>query len=212
MIDEDNTRPIPVAMIAPAERPLYATSAGLGLKDRTLWVFVAAMILFHIANAPAGVYLGLFLKGDLHATDGLLSWVFVVSMIAWMLVVRPAGWLADRLGRRPLLLVGWSAMTVRLVLIAMAQSSWQILAIQVLDGLAQGIFIVLAAAWTTDRLADHKRIGEAQAPAGSTRRGRVSNRTNLIRPCSRGTRLSVHVLVVGRNRRYRNTNRGSMGA
>ena len=51
MIHEDKTRPIPVAMIAPAERPLYATSAGLGLKDRTLWVFVAAMILFHIAIA-----------------------------------------------------------------------------------------------------------------------------------------------------------------
>ena len=168
MIHEDQTRPVSAQSTdLLTERSASATTAGLGLKDRSLWVFVSAMVLFHIANAPAGVYLGLFLKGDLHAADGFLSWAFVVSMIAWMLVVRPAGWLADRLGRRPLLIVGWCAMTIRLVLIAMAQAPWQILAVQVLDGLAQGIFIVLAAAWVTDRLADHKRIGEAQALVGS---------------------------------------------
>ena len=103
-------------------------------------------------------------------------------------------------------------MTVRLVLIAMAQSSWQILAIQVLDGLAQGIFIVLAAAWTTDRLADHKRIGEAQAAGGFT----------LVAGSAIGPILSG--LVVGALGyrcmfwslagigAHRNTNRGSMGA
>jgi MFS family permease len=32
---------------------------------------------------------------------------------------------------------------------------------------AQGLFIVLAAAWMTDRLADHKRVGEAQVLVGS---------------------------------------------
>jgi MFS family permease len=167
MIHEDKRRSAQTLTDSPVEHPVSATTTGLGLKDRTLWSFIAAMVLFHIANAPAGVYLGLFLKGDLHAADGFLSWAFVVSMIAWMLVVRPAGWLADRLGRRPLLLVGWCAMTIRLVLIALAQAPWQVLAIQVLDGLAQGIFIVLAAAWVTDRLADHKRIGEAQALVGS---------------------------------------------
>lgn len=143
-------------------------SGGLGLNDPTLWVFVAAMVLFHIANAPGGVYLGLFLKTDLNAPDGLLSYAFIIGMVVWMLVVWPAGKLADRVGRRPLLIVGWAAMSIRLLLVALAQAPWQILAIQVLDGLAQGLFIVLAAAWVTDRLADHQRVGEAQVRVGSS--------------------------------------------
>jgi MFS family permease len=53
------------------------------------------------------------------------------------------------------------------IFVAVAQAPWQILAIQVLDGVAQGLFIVLAAAWMTDRLADHKRVGEAQVLVGS---------------------------------------------
>jgi MFS family permease len=58
-------------------------------------------------------------------------------------------------------------MTLRLVLVALAVAPWQVLAIEILDGLAQGLFIVVAAAWMTDRLADHKRVGEAQVLVGS---------------------------------------------
>jgi MFS family permease len=122
--------------------------------------------LFHVGNAPGGVYLGLFLKRDLHADEWVLSSAFVVSMIAWMLAVRFAGPLADRVGRRPLLVIGWCAMTVRLLLIAIAFAPWQVLAIQVLDGAAQALFAVAAAAWMTDRLNDPRRVGEAQALVG----------------------------------------------
>jgi MFS family permease len=136
-------------------------------RDRALWAFVAAMLLFHVANAPGGVYLGLFLKSELAAPDRILSYAFVVSMVAWMLVVRPAGRWADRLGRRPLLIAGWAVMALRLALIALAQAPWQVLLIQTLDGLANGLFAVLAAAWVTDRLADPRRVGEAQVLVGS---------------------------------------------
>ncbi len=90
-------------------------------KDAGLWAFVAAMVLFHAANAPGGVYLGLFLKRDLHAPDRMLAYAFVVSMVAWMLVVWPAGWLADRWGRKPLLIAGWTIMALRLGLVSVVQ-------------------------------------------------------------------------------------------
>src|SRR4051794_20193501 len=45
-------------------------------RDAGLWAFVVAMILYHAANAPGGVYLGLFLKRDLHAPDRLLAYAF----------------------------------------------------------------------------------------------------------------------------------------
>ncbi len=166
LIHEGNARNPAVRPQPPLEGG-HAEASSLGLKDRAVWIFVAAMILFHIANSPGGVYLGLFLKTDLHAADHLLSWAFIISMVAWMLVVWPVGRLADRLGRKPLLVAGWAAMTVRLVLVSVAQAPWQVLVVMVLDGLAQGLFIVTAAAWMTDRLADHKRVGEAQVLVGS---------------------------------------------
>jgi MFS family permease len=115
-------------------------------RDATLWSFIAAMVLFHAANAPGGVYLGLFLERDLHAARYQLAAAFVVSMAAWMLVVRPAGALADRWGRRPLLIVAWAIMALRLGIVAIARNAGEIVANQALDGLANGLFAVLAAA------------------------------------------------------------------
>jgi MFS family permease len=136
-------------------------------RDAGLWAFVAAMVLFHAANAPGGVYLGLFLRRDLQAPDRMIAYAFVVSMLAWMLVVWPAGWLADRLGRKPLLIAGWTIMAVRLGLVSVVPSPMMAVAIQALDGLGNGLFAVLAAAWVTDRLADPRRAGEAQVIVGS---------------------------------------------
>ena len=136
-------------------------------KDAGLWAFVAAMVLYHAANAPGGVYLGLFLKRDLHAPERMLAYAFVVSMVAWMLVVWPAGWLADRCGRKPLLIAGWTIMAVRLGLVSVVQSPMLAVANQALDGLGNGLFAVMAAAWVTDRLADPRRAGEAQVLVGS---------------------------------------------
>ncbi len=84
------------------------SASGWFPKDPGLWTFVVAMIMYHAANAPGGVYLGLFLKRDLHAPDRMLAYAFAVSMVAWMLVVWPGGRLADRWGRKPLLVAGWT--------------------------------------------------------------------------------------------------------
>lgn len=136
-------------------------------KDATLRVFMSAMVLYHAANAPGGVYLGLFMRRDLHAPDRMLAYAFAISMVAWMLVVWPAGWLADRWGRKPLLVAGWAIMSVRLALVSVIHSPWLAVANQALDGLGNGLFAVLAAAWVTDRLADPRRSGEAQVIVGS---------------------------------------------
>jgi MFS family permease len=58
-------------------------------------------------------------------------------------------------------------MTIRLVLVAIAHSAEEVVAVQVLDGLANGLFTVVAAVWVTDRLADVRRVGEAQVIVGT---------------------------------------------
>jgi MFS family permease len=137
-------------------------------RDPALWSFIVAMVLFHSANAPGGVYLGLFLSRDLHATTQQVAIAFVVSMVAWMLVVRPAGTLADRWGRRPLLIAAWAVMALRLAIVAAARNAGEVVANQAFDGLSNGLFAVLAAAWVTDRLGGARRAGEAQAIVGTS--------------------------------------------
>jgi MFS family permease len=144
-----------------------APAGGHCPKDPGLWAFATAMVLFHVANAPGGVYLGLFLNRDLHAPERLLAYAFVVSMAAWMIVVSPAGALADRFGRRPLLVASWAVMALRLAIVAIARTPAQVIANQALDGAANGIFAVVAAAWVADRLADPRRSGEAQVLVGT---------------------------------------------
>ena len=160
LIHEHHTPGAPKAERRPA--------GGVVPRDPQLWAFVAAMVLFHAANAPGGVYLGLFLRRDLHAPQEVLAYAFVVSMVAWMLVVRPAGRLADRWGRRPLLIACWSIMAVRLAIVSVARTPTEVVLNQALDGLGNGLFAVLAAAWVTDRLADPRRAGEAQVIVGTS--------------------------------------------
>lgn len=137
------------------------------LSNRQLGTFVIAMVLFHAANAPGGVYLGLFLKREMNVSDSWLAYSFVISMVGWMLTVWPAGKIADRIGRKPLLVVAWATMTVRLFIVAVAATPLQIALNQFLDGVANGLFSVLAATWVTDCLADSRRNGEAQTLVGT---------------------------------------------
>lgn len=136
-------------------------------RDRGLWAFMAAMVLYHAANAPAGVYLGLLLERGMHAPRAAAAHAFVVSMLVWAIVVRPAGKLADRARKRPLLIACWLIMAVRLAIVAIARSPSAIVANQALDGLANGLFAVLAASWVTDRLADPRSAGLAQVIVGT---------------------------------------------
>jgi MFS family permease len=54
-----------------------------------------------------------------------------------------------------------------MALVAVAQSPWQVIANQALDGASNAMFAVLAVAWVSDRLADSRRAGEAQVIVGS---------------------------------------------
>jgi MFS family permease len=165
--DENNlARQTPRIPAAKTTKP--ATGLRAIFRDSALATFVGAMVLFHLCNAPGGVYLGLYMTRELDAPARLLSYAFVISMVTWMLVARPVGWLADRWGRRPLMIICWGTMSLRLALVALARSPWEVVAVQLLDGLSGGLFAILAAAWVTDRLGDARRVSEAQVIVGTS--------------------------------------------
>lgn len=136
------------------------------LRDGDLIVFFLAMVLFHAANAPVGTYLGLYLEQSFDAGDQLISYAFVITMTAWLLCAMPGGRLADRWGTRRLLVACWLILFLRLGTLAIAGSAWQVVATQVFDGAANGLFAVLAAAWVTGRMNDRGRLGTVQVVVG----------------------------------------------
>lgn len=115
------------------------------LKDRILMTFLACVVLFHFANAAMLPLVGemlsegkagtapLFMMGCVVVTQS------VITALAW-----PAGRLAERLGRKPILLIGFAALPVRGLLFAFVHNTYELMAIQVLDGVGAGIFGVVA--------------------------------------------------------------------
>jgi MFS family permease len=136
--------------------------------DKALWAFVVAMVLFHFANAPQGVYYGLYMVRGLDFSESFVAFTIVLDMFAWLLVVLPVGWLADRYGLRPLLFVCWILLVVKTVIIAVASDMPTIAFAKVIDGISNGMFAVLAALWMVERLGGRDRAGEAHAIVGSS--------------------------------------------
>ncbi len=136
-------------------------------KDQGFYLLLVAMVIFHIANSPPGVYLGLSLQQDLKTPKHYLPLLFIVSMVSWAIAVPLVGKLSDRIGRKPLLIAGWIFMTIRTASLGLATEFWQILVFQILDGFAQGIYAVATAAWMSDRFGAGKRSGEAMVWVGT---------------------------------------------
>lgn len=136
------------------------------IKDPILCTFITAMILFHFAGAPAGVYFGLFVSRELMLPESFIAFAFVVDMAAWLIVVLPTGWLADRYGWKPLLIMAWLLLAVRNGMLSVATEHWQLIVLKIFDGIANGMFAVLAASWVVKWLGDHNRSAEAHAIVG----------------------------------------------
>lgn len=115
------------------------------LKDKVLLMLLVCVVLFHFANAAMLPLLGemlsagkariapLFMMGCVVVTQA------VITALAW-----PAGRLAEKLGRKPILLIGFAALPIRGLLFAFVHNVYALLAIQILDGIGAGIFGVVA--------------------------------------------------------------------
>jgi MFS family permease len=166
---------VPVAMSIPALLCLiaidgrqinYAEARGAGtgnrgekveapgglLKDRALVCFLACAFLFHLANAAMLPELGELLSKDKprEAAPFMAACVIVTQLV----ISVSATWLGKRaalIGRKPLLLVGFGLLPVRGVLYTLTQTTWALVAIQVLDGMANAIFAIVSILVIKDR-------------------------------------------------------------
>jgi DHA1 family multidrug resistance protein-like MFS transporter len=95
------------------------------------------------------------------AADGAVAFhvglIVGVYALAGLLASPVAGRLGDRLGRRPVLLVGLGASAVAQVLFALAGSLWTLYVVRFVGGLADASVLVAGAAYVADSTGEQQR-------------------------------------------------------
>ena len=115
------------------------------MNNRPLVVFLICAVLFHFANAAMLPLLGEKLaKGHGRSSMMFMSACVVTTQLVVTLLATWAGVKAHSWGRKPMLLIAFGVLPVRGILYTMTDASDALIAIQVLDGIAAGIFGVVS--------------------------------------------------------------------
>jgi predicted MFS family arabinose efflux permease len=134
------------------------------LRRRDLLIFLASVILFHFGNAAMLPMAGqvLALKHPGQDTIALSA-----CIIAAQLVMVGVAWAVGRasargVGRKAIFLVALAVLPVRGVLFSFTTNSYGVVAIQLLDGVAAGIFGVISILIAADLMRGTGRFNLAQ--------------------------------------------------
>jgi MFS family permease len=114
------------------------------LTDWRLIAFAGCAALFHLANAAMLPIAAAAVTKRAESEAGLIIAACIVGPQLITALLSPwAGRAAEAWGRRPVLLVGFSALPIRGILLACAADPYLIIAIQLFDGLGAAVFGVL---------------------------------------------------------------------
>jgi MFS family permease len=115
------------------------------LKDHVLLFFLSAVFLFHLSNAAMLPQLGEMLaRGKLQDSARLMSACIIVTQLV---IACTAAWFGKRAlekGRKPLLLIGFGVLPIRGILYTLTHATGALIAIQLLDGIANSIFVTVS--------------------------------------------------------------------
>ena len=134
------------------------------LKRRDLMVFLASVVLFHFGNAAmlpmAGQVLALKHPGEdtIALSACIIAAQFVMVGVAWA-VGRASAW---GVGRKTIFLAALCVLPVRGILLSFTTSPYGVVAIQLLDGVAAGIFGVISVLIASDLMRGTGRFNLAQ--------------------------------------------------
>jgi MFS family permease len=122
------------------------------LGDRTLLIFLACAFLFHFANAAMLPQLGEMLSHGARATAApFMSACIIVTQVVIMCCAPAIGRFANLRGRKPLLMIGFGVLPFRALLYTLTHNTESLIAIQLLDGVANAIFGVVSILVVADR-------------------------------------------------------------
>ena len=133
------------------------------LGDRTLLVFLACAFLFHFANAAMLPQLGEMLShGSRASAAPFMSACIIVTQVVIMCFAPAIGRFANLHGRKPLLMVGFGVLPIRALLYTLTHNSGSLIAVQIVDGIANAIFVVVSILVVADRTRGTGRFNVAQ--------------------------------------------------
>ena len=133
------------------------------LGDRTLMVFLACAFLFHFANAAMLPQLGEMLShGSRDSAAPFMSACIIVTQVVIMCFAPAIGRFANLHGRKPLLMVGFGVLPIRALLYTLTHNTASLIAVQVLDGVANAIFGVVSILVVADRTRSTGRFNLVQ--------------------------------------------------
>jgi predicted MFS family arabinose efflux permease len=113
--------------------------------DRRVLMFCIAVVLFHFANAAMLPLVGQRLARGHHGLDPTVY--MSACIIVAQLVMTPTASIVGRLsegGRKPIFLLGFAVLPIRGVLYTLSNNPYFLVSVQILDGIAGGIFGVLS--------------------------------------------------------------------
>ena len=126
--------------------------SGVLFGDRVLLMFLACAFFFHFANAAMLPELGELLSHGARASAApFMSACIIVTQVVIMCFAPAIGRYANLHGRKPLLLLGFGVLPLRAVLYTLIHSNEGLIAIQILDGIANAIFVVVSILVVADR-------------------------------------------------------------
>ncbi len=121
-----------------AERP---SGYSVLLRCRPLVVFAICATLFHFANAPLLPLVGQKLAQAYPAwATAMMSSCIIAAQLIMLPVALVVGRTADRIGRKPILLIGFAVLPIRALLYTFSDSAPWLIGVQLLDGIGAGIF------------------------------------------------------------------------
>jgi predicted MFS family arabinose efflux permease len=134
------------------------------LKRQDLRIFLASVILFHFGNAAMLPMAGQVLAQTHPGSDTIalsaciIAAQFVMVGVAWC--VGQAS--ARGIGRKPIFLLALAVLPIRGLLFTVATSPYAVVGIQLLDGVAAGIFGVISVLIASDLMRGTGRFNFAQ--------------------------------------------------
>ena len=139
--------------------------AGLGvlLTSRPLLIYAVCALLFHFANAALLPLVGQKLAAAHHdLATAMMSACIVAAQMIMLPIALAVGAYADRIGRKPILLLGFGILPIRALLYTLSDNSAWLIGVQLLDGVGAGIFGAITPLLIADLMRGTGRFNIAQ--------------------------------------------------
>ncbi len=114
------------------------------LRDRRMLIFAGCVVLFHLSNAAMlNLAAGEVTAGMGDNVQLVIAACIIVPQAIVAMLSPWVGRTAQRWGRRPILLLGFSALPLRALLFSGVSSPYLLVPVQMLDGLSAAVFGVM---------------------------------------------------------------------